>query len=103
MTEVAVGLAEAIAAVRHELERAQREGSEEKVRFAVGPVELEMTVEFRTADKGGASVNVLNIVSLGGETGVDRGETHRLTVQLQPIGARGESFGVASEQATRPR
>jgi hypothetical protein len=90
-------LAEAIAAVREQLSRAQKEGADEDLRFRVGPVELEFDmVMSRTAGaQGGLKVYVLTLGAKGEWTS---GSTHRVKVTLQPIDPRtGEDAKVAGK------
>jgi hypothetical protein len=94
-TEAFPELAEAIAAVREQLTRAQKEGAGAGLRFRVGPVELEFDmVMSRTAGgEGGLKVYVLTLGAKGESTS---GSTHRIKVTLQPIDpATGEDAKVA--------
>lgn len=80
-------LAEAIAAVREQLSRAQKEGAAAGLRFRVGPVELEFDVVIsqKTGGEGGLKVYVL---TLGAKHERTLGSTHRVKVTLQPIDPR---------------
>jgi hypothetical protein len=93
-------LAEAIAAVREQLRRAQEEGADKDLRFRVGPVELEFDmVMSRTAGgQGGLKVYVLTLGAKGESTS---GSTHRIKVTLQPIDPKtGKDWEVAGEAGT---
>jgi len=95
-------LAEAIDAVRAELRKAQDSGRGADVRFSVGSVEVELAVEVVKKAGGEASVKVLNLVSLGAQGEVSKGETGRVTIALNPIGVGDEPFEIASAQYRRP-
>jgi len=97
-----LGLAEAIDVVRGELRKAQDSGQGADVRFSVGSVEVELAVEIVKKGGGGASVNVLGVLSLGGKGEMSRGGTNRVKVVLNPIGVGGKPFEVASAQDQRP-
>ena len=97
-----LGLAEAIDAVRGELRKAQDSGQGADVRFSVGSVEVELAVEIVKKGGGGAEVNVLGMLSLGGKGEVSRGGTNRVTVVRNPIGVGGKPFEVASARDQRP-
>jgi hypothetical protein len=90
-------LAEAIAAVREQLSRAQKDGAAAELRFRVGPVELEFDVVIsdKTGGEGGLKVYVL---TLGAKHERTSGSTHRVKVALQPIDPRtGKDAEVAGE------
>lgn len=81
-----VGVAEAVAALREELERAATAGasSGSSLRFEVQPVELEFALEVRR-EGGGAGGVRLGVVTLGVKGGVSSMSTHRLKLALKPI------------------
>lgn len=80
---VAVGLADAIVAVRAELLRAKRLGVDAGMPFEVGSVEIELGVELESSGGGNFGINVYAI-SAGVEGSSGRIATHRLTVTLHP-------------------
>jgi Trypsin-co-occurring domain 2 len=102
VTDQETSLAEAIDAVRAELRKAQNSGHTSDVRFSVGSVEIELAVEVVNAGKANVSVNVLNLVRVGGEGSVSKSATNRVTVSLNPLGVGGKPFEVASKQPHRP-
>ena len=102
MADSELGLAEAIDVLRSELRKAQDSGRGADVRFAVGPVEVELAVAVEKKAGGGVSVTVLNLLSLGGKGEVSKGETNRVKVVLNPIGVGGAPFEVASARDHRP-
>ena len=77
-------LAEAIEGVRAQLTEAMTSGLGEHLRFDVGDVELEFTVDVRRDRdaKGGVQVWVAN---LGGGASTSRGHGNRLKVTLHPV------------------
>jgi Trypsin-co-occurring domain 2 len=77
-------LAQAIEGVRAELSEAMAAGEGGQLRFDVGEVELEFTVEFRRDLTAKAGVGVW-VVELGGSGARSRGSTHRLKVTLNPV------------------
>ncbi|MEU6822661.1 trypco2 family protein [Streptomyces atriruber] len=98
-----VGLAEAIGAVRGELQRAAEEGRDQGLRFRTGPVELEFTVDVRKDGEARAKVLVL---PFGAEAKAARskGTVNRLKVTLQPVDpATGEDARVGDDVDERPR
>jgi len=96
------GLAETIEVLREELRMAQDAGRGGDVRFSVGPVEVELAIEVVKKAGAGASIKVLNLLSIGGQGERSNSETNRVTVVLNPIGVNGEPFEVASAQRRRP-
>lgn len=102
MADSELELAEAIDVLRGELRKAQDSGLGSDVRFSVGSVEVELAIEVVKKAGGGISVNVLNLLSVGGKGGVSRGETNRVKVTLNPIGVGGEPFEVSSARDQRP-
>jgi hypothetical protein len=90
MPEALVGLADAIKALRQELATATEEGQGKSVRFELGPVEMEFLLQV-TKDAGGSAGVQFWVVSLGGQTGISSGSTHRVKLALTPKDASGGS------------
>jgi hypothetical protein len=82
-----IGLAEAIAQIRSELEAAEKEGRDSSIAFRTQQVELDFEVTFqdKRAVNGGLKVYVL---SLGGKRERASGEVQRLKLRLTPIDPR---------------
>lgn len=78
-----IELAAAVRAVRRELARAAADGADEAVRFEVGPIEMEFTVELtrESGAKGGVKAWV---VSADAESRAGRSTTHRISFTLHP-------------------
>jgi hypothetical protein len=89
-----VGLADAVRALRAELTSAMAEGEDQALRFELGPVEMEFLLEVNRQASGDAGVRFW-VVSLGGSGSVTRGSTHRVTLQLVPKTANGETPRIA--------
>jgi hypothetical protein len=102
-----IPLAEAIRALRAELTESVQEGYSELVRFALGPVELNVEVEIQQ-DAGAAGGIRYWVVTDDGYRDSDHpAPTHRLLVSLTPTLAS-ETPGdtpliVSSEGVQRPR
>jgi hypothetical protein len=84
-----VGLAEAVAAIRGELQQAMDAGEGEKLKFRTGPMEMEFAVEVKRQVEGRLKVLVLPwTAEVKGAHGTAR--THRVKVTLQPVDENGE-------------
>jgi hypothetical protein len=89
-------LAELVAGLRAELERAREEGADAGVRFDVGSVELELSVitEKKGTAEGGIKFWVVS-AQAGGEMAVANTQRIRLTLQPRtdegPLDIKGES------------
>ena len=77
-------LAEAIEGVRAELSEAMAAGAGERLRFEVGPVELEFTVGVQRDLQGKAGVKVW-VMEIGGSGGFSRDSSHRVKLMLNPV------------------
>jgi hypothetical protein len=86
-----VGLADAIRALRAELTAAMAEGEGEQLRFKAGPVEMEFGLEV-TKEAGGEAGVKFWVVTLGGKGSVSAAATHRVKLELQPVGDGGKDF-----------
>ncbi|MHA4819015.1 trypco2 family protein [Streptomyces aculeolatus] len=84
-----VGLADAIAEVRRELDRAEREGERSDWRFRVDKVSLEFAVELHRTGEGRLSLR-LGVVEAGAGGSATRVGTHRVQLDLVPHGAAGD-------------
>ncbi|MEW2077814.1 trypco2 family protein [Streptomyces sp. NPDC012403] len=93
-----VGLAEAVRAVRRELAEAVADGDGTDVRFDVGPVELEFTVDVRKEQGADGGVRVW-VLSAGGKGTKTSGTTHRMLVSLTPVTGDGQPLRITSQEA----
>jgi hypothetical protein len=86
-----IALASAVRALRAELQEAIRVGAGEELRFALGPVELELQVQAAWEGGGEAAIKFW-VVSIGAKGGRSSEATHTLRLSLTPvrIGAYGD-------------
>jgi hypothetical protein len=82
--EVGIPLANAIRSLRRELVAAVQEGQDEDVRFALGPIELELQVEI-TREAGGDAKIGFWVISFGGSAGRSSGTSHTVRLSLSPV------------------
>lgn len=99
--EVEIPLAEAIRALRSELVKAARQGAGEEVRFALGPIDLELQVE-ASAEAGLSGGIKFWLVSLGGSGTRRSAATHTVKLSLTPVSASGEDVIIRSGVEGRP-
>ena len=78
-----IELAEVIRQLRGELNRARQGAADEDLRFELGPIELEVTVELEK--EGGVDAKVrFWVAELGGDARVGTTNTQRIKLTLQP-------------------
>jgi len=77
-------LAEAVEGVRAELTEAMAAGENERLRFDVGPVELEFVVDVQRDANASAGVKVW-VVQIGASGGMSRDSSNRVKVTLNPV------------------
>lgn len=97
------GLAEAVGAIRAELQQAIIDGknSGRDLHFRAGPVEMEFAVEVKKDAQARTKVLVLPW-SVEAKAGYGTGRTHRLKVVLQPIDEHGEDAQISASSTERP-
>ena len=78
-----IELSAAVRAVRRELLAAAQEGAGEPLRFEVGPIQMEFTVEL-TAEAGVSGGVRAWVLNAGAEARATRGSTHRVSFTLTP-------------------
>ncbi len=101
-TELQIPLAEAIRALRGELVAAVREAEGEEVRFALGPVELELQLEV-SKEAGGEAGIAFWVVTIAGKGSRTEATTHTVKLTLTPVGPSGEAdLVVRDEVGARP-
>jgi hypothetical protein len=95
-----VELAQVLGQLRQELSAAMRAGEGEDLRFELGPVELELTVEVSKEAGPNAKVRFW-VMELGAEGKVGSQATQRITLTLDPRrrGVAGKPLISGSEQA----
>jgi hypothetical protein len=79
-----VGLADAIATVRRELEQAIAEGETSALAFRAGAVEMEFQVSFSKTGSANAGVRAW-VISAGAKGELSSAATHRLKFSLTPV------------------
>lgn len=91
-----IELAAAVRAIRDGLMQAATAGAGEAVRFDVGPIQMEFTVELRreAGAKGGVKAWVVNADA---DTKASRTRTHRIAFTLTPKDAAGGSLEVGND------
>jgi NTP-dependent ternary system trypsin peptidase co-occuring protein len=99
--ELHIPLAHAIRALRRELVEAVRQGTDEEVKFALGPVELELQVE-ASKEAGGQAGIAFGLVTIGGKGSRSSATTHTIKLSLSPVSATGEGLIVRSQVEGRP-
>jgi Trypsin-co-occurring domain 2 len=92
-----VGLADAITALRRELNTALATGKDDALRFGLGPVDLEFLLEVKSEGGGEAGVR-FGVVTVGVKGDVSRASTHRIKLVLQPQDRHGQPVDIADEE-----
>lgn len=82
MTELT--LADAIMSLRLELQQAMQDGDGEPLRFALGPVQLELTIAAASSAGGGGKLGLWRVVTVEGKGERSSSSTNRLTLTLTP-------------------
>jgi Trypsin-co-occurring domain 2 len=94
-----LGLAAAVRGLRAELTAAMTAGEGERVRFELGPVRMEFSVEL--TDERGVDAGVkFWVITAGGKGSRSSGSTHTVTVELTPKGADGGPLGLIGDRDT---
>jgi hypothetical protein len=88
VSEEWIGLADAIAALRRELNDAMKLGRKEHLRFGLGPVEMEFLLDVTREGSGEAGIR-FGVVTVGGKGGITSGSSHRVKLQLHPHDSSG--------------
>jgi hypothetical protein len=78
-----IELADAVRAVRDGLMAAAADGDGERIRFEVGPISMEFTVEIRREAGARAGVKAW-VLSADADARATRGTTHRVSFTLTP-------------------
>ena len=101
-----IPLSSAIRALRRELVDAVKEGEEQEVKFALGPIELELQVEVSATGGGEAGIKFW-VISVGGKGERTSARTQTVRISLTPVfadaGDGNRPLVVRSEQVLRPR
>jgi hypothetical protein len=78
-----IELADVIRQLRVELDRARTAGEGEDLRFELGPIEMEVSVELQAEGGGGAKVRFW-VVEVGGDARATSASTQRVKLTLHP-------------------
>lgn len=96
-----LGLAEAVKALRAELQEAVAQASDEEIRFVVGPVQMEFNVAVRR-EAGASGKARFWVLEAGADSSYSKETIQRVTLTLQAVGEDGESVRVTRGSAERP-
>lgn len=91
-------LAQAVTLVRDELLRAAAAGADRELRFEVGPIGMEFTVELREDARARGGFRAW-VVSAEADAGLSRARTHKVTFTLTPRTADGGPVEIAWRDA----
>ena len=97
-----IELGEVITELRRELQQAMAAGEGQRLRFELGPVELEATVAVEKGGGGGVKVRFW-VLELGGDAKATQSSTQRIKLALQPRLASGEKVWVEGDEAPGER
>ena len=100
--EAWMGLAEAIGAIRAELQQAARDGAGQEIQFRTGPVEIEFAVDMKKDGEARAKVLVLPF-SAEAKASRSKGTTSRVKLTLQPVDTEGADRRIADDSGERPK
>jgi NTP-dependent ternary system trypsin peptidase co-occuring protein len=78
-----IGLADTMRALRRELDVARAEGADDRVRFELGPVEVEFALTVARDAEADAGIR-FGVVSIGAKGSVSSESAHRLKLVLTP-------------------
>lgn len=95
-----IALSDLIQTVRAELRKAEDEGREDDLRFAVEGVEIELAVTIARDEKVDGKFD-LKVFSFGGELSDQTGSEHRIKIVMRPRRRGGEDVEITSA-GTRP-
>ena len=87
-------LAAAVATVRDELLSAASSAADQDIRFEVGDVTMEFSVEMRKDVRGKFGFTAW-VVTAGAEGGVARSDVHKVTLSLRPHASDGKPVEVS--------
>src|SRR5438105_4282113 len=100
-----IGVADAIANLRQEMTKAIERGKDQKLRFTVDQVELELAVEIEreAGGEGKVSFKIFGSgIDLGGKGSLSEATVHRMKIMLKPAPDSGP-FQVIDEEGQRPK
>ncbi|MET9497611.1 trypco2 family protein [Streptomyces sp. NPDC006552] len=96
-----VGLSDAVRGIREELDAALDDGTDERILFELGPIEMEFGVDVRKSRSASAGVKVYVLnASAGGDQAT--AATSRIKVTLNPVTQDGKAARIASKGGSTP-
>ncbi|MFI1682308.1 trypco2 family protein [Streptomyces sp. NPDC020607] len=96
-----IGLADAISAIRDDILTATQQGAGSPLRFELGDIEMDFTVELRRDARGRAGVKAW-VIDAAAERGSGTTHTHRVAFTLKPKDAlTGQGWDVSSDEEGR--
>ncbi len=96
-TKLEIELGDAVAALREELLEAMARGVGQDVLFAVGPIEMEFTVDLRADAKAKTGFKAW-VLSGDVEAGVAQGRTQRVQITMTPKRPGGGDVMISSQR-----
>jgi len=98
-----LSLQDVVRRLRLDLSQSVAEGRDETVRFEVGPIEVELLVEFEREAGGGSKINAW-VLELSAEGKLKETQGHRIKFTLQPLseGVEGGRLLIGGRQHGRP-
>jgi hypothetical protein len=94
-------LKDVVRQLRVDLAEAAAEGAGEAVRFEVGPIEAELSVEFEREGDVGGKIHAW-VVEVSSQGKVTETQTHRIKFSLQPLSDGGKRLLVGGRQGGHP-
>ncbi|MFD4830652.1 trypco2 family protein [Streptomyces uncialis] len=93
-----ITIAEAVDHLRAEIDAARRRAADDGVRFELGDISMEFTVELRREKTANGAVKAWVVA---GEAGTGRAETtaHRIAFTLRAVDGDGQSIRIANSAA----
>jgi hypothetical protein len=96
MPQESIGLSEAIRALRAELSDATAAGHDQDLRFELGPIELEFSLEVEK-NLGASGGIKFFVVAASADAAHKQSSSHRIKIQLAPQDRSGATWKVADE------
>jgi hypothetical protein len=88
-------LSNTIKMLRSELTKAMADGNDEQLLFGLGPIDLELHMEITNDIAGGGGIK-FNILTLGVSKSHGDSNTHKITLRLNPVDAKGKPAHIAA-------
>jgi hypothetical protein len=95
-----IELSDAVEAVRDGLVTAANRATAQDLRFELGEIQMEFTVELRRDTRGKGGVKAW-VVDAGAEAGRSSGRTQKVAFALKPVNAQtGDSWRISNDDRT---